>query len=76
MRTPANPSRLSRRDVLYVTALGTLAATPAYAYVDPGSGLLIWQAFIALLGGLIAFFANPLATIKRLWARVFGSRKP
>ncbi|WP_221211097.1 hypothetical protein [Mitsuaria sp. BK037] len=41
----------------------------ANAYVDPGSGMLIWQGLIALVGALIVFVRNPLASVKRLIAR-------
>lgn len=42
----------------------------AYAYVDPGSGMLVWQGMIALVGAIIMFGRNPLQSIKALWKRV------
>lgn len=42
----------------------------AWAYIDPGSGMLIWQGAIALIGGLLAMIRNPIATLRDLWQRV------
>jgi hypothetical protein len=46
-----------------------LLPTSAFAYVDPGSGMLIWQGLLALLGAAIMFVRNPIETIKRLLSR-------
>ena len=34
---------------------------PSYAYIDPGSGMLVVQGLIALIGGIIAFWRNPIS---------------
>ncbi len=44
----------------------------AYAYIDPGSVMLIWQGLIAAIGAVIVFFRQPLETIKRWIRRVRG----
>lgn len=36
----------------------------ASAYVDPGSGMLFWQGFVAAIGAVLVFFRNPLAVVK------------
>lgn len=56
---------------LYVAAL-LLAALPmtAYAYVDPGTGMLLVQGLIALIGAIIVFFKNPVASIKALLTKL------
>lgn len=41
----------------------------AHAYVDPGSGLLIIQGFLALVGGVIMFFKNPIQATKAFISR-------
>jgi hypothetical protein len=51
--------------VVLVTTLLALAPTPALAYLDPGSGSMLFQVLIAALVG-IGF------TIRRLRAIVFG----
>lgn len=44
-------------------------STTAFAYVDPGSGMLVWQGLIAAIGAMVVFVRNPVATIKALLAR-------
>lgn len=58
---------------IYFTLL-VLLFTPsyAYAYVDPGSGMLLWQGLIALIGGLITFIRKPLQCIKNAAKRWLG----
>ena len=38
----------------------------AFAYIDPGSGMLIIQGLIAFLGACIAFIKNPIEKIKKI----------
>jgi len=47
-----------------------LAPLTAHAYVDPGTGMLLVQGLIALIGGIVVFVKNPIAAIKALIARV------
>lgn len=50
---------------------GYLALLPslALAYVDPGSGMLLIQSLVAIVGALIVFVRNPIKTIKALISR-------
>ena len=59
-------------------AFAVVCFTPrdALAYIDPGSGLLLIQGLLALIGGIIVFVKDPIAGIKRLWARVFRRDRP
>ncbi len=43
---------------------------PAHAYVDPGSGMLLVQGLVALVGAIVVFMKNPVASIKALIARL------
>lgn len=43
-----------------------LASSSASAYVDPGSGMLMWQGLIAAVGAVLVFVRNPKQSIKRL----------
>lgn len=52
---------------LLVAAIGYCAS--AFAYVDPGSGMLVWQGLIAAIGAMVVFVRNPVATIKSLLSR-------
>jgi len=50
--------------------LAALFASPSvYAYVDPGSGMLLWQGLIAGVGVVLVFLRSPKQSIKRLLAR-------
>ena len=61
----------SRPLLLALVALGTLVASaPAHAYVDPGSGMLLWQGLIAAVGAVLVFVQNPKQGIKRLLDRL------
>jgi hypothetical protein len=53
-----------------------LAPQDALAYVDPGSGLLLIQGLLAVIGGIIVFFKDPMAGFKRLWVRIFSRVRP
>lgn len=52
---------------LLVAATGYCAS--AFAYVDPGSGMLVWQGLIAAIGAMVVFVRNPTAKIKSLLSR-------
>jgi len=52
---------------LLIAAIGYCAS--AFAYVDPGSGMLVWQGLIAAIGAMVVFVRNPVATIKSLLSR-------
>ncbi len=43
----------------------------AHAYVDPGTGMLLWQGLIAAVGAVLVFMRNPWQAIKRLFERLF-----
>lgn len=47
-----------------------LIAPLAHAYIDPGSGMLYLQGFLALIGILIAFVKSPIQSIKDLYKRI------
>lgn len=56
-----------RKFLLLVLALSPASA---FAYVDPGSGMLMWQGLLAALGAVIMFVRNPIEQIKRVWRRL------
>jgi hypothetical protein len=43
---------------------GLILHSNAQAYVDPGSGMLIWQGLVAFIGAVLIFFRNPIQAIK------------
>jgi len=69
------PDRRNFARTLLAVWILALAPADALAYVDPGSGLLIIQGLLALIGGIIVFVKNPIAALKRLWVRWFPGAK-
>lgn len=57
-----------------VYAFTIFASLPAYAYIDPGTGLLFMQGLFAALGFLVAFVKNPIKKIKDLSKRLRGKK--
>lgn len=55
----------------YLLILAALWIPSAHAYVDPGSGMLLWQALIAVIGAVIVFVRHPVDTLKRLYRKLF-----
>jgi len=55
-----------------VLALAMLPST-AYAYVDPGTGMLFIQGLVAAIGAVIVFIRNPVLTI-RSWIEKLRNR--
>jgi hypothetical protein len=60
-----------RRKAVLVTLLG-LVPLPAFAYVDPGSGMLLMQGLIAAIGAVVVFAKNPVESFRKLWQRIRG----
>jgi hypothetical protein len=52
--------------------LWLILAANAQAYVDPGSGMLLWQGLVALVGAILIFFRNPFQVIKSWIDRIRG----
>ena len=49
-----------------------LFSSTAWAYVDPGSGMLLWQGLIAAIGAVLIFLRNPIQVIKSWIDRIRG----
>lgn len=68
-RPAATGPRTSRLDTIVYAALVVVAAeSPAFAYIDPGSGALIWQAIVAGLVGAAFYF-------RRFFGRFFSRER-
>lgn len=50
--------------------------TLALAYIDPGSGMLLMQGLIALVGAVVVFIKNPVKAITQLFNKLFKSNRP
>jgi hypothetical protein len=49
--------------ILLFLALGICLERPAYAYVDPGSGLMIFQSMGAVVTGTVFYFRRRLKAL-------------
>ena len=58
------------RRFLLLFSWSILSAECAWAYVDPGSGMLMIQSIIALCVGIIAFLRSPWQSILALINRI------
>ena len=56
--------------LLLLTLLVCCLPTPAFAYIDPGSGMLLWQGLIAAIGAVLVFVRSPWQALKRLFERL------
>ena len=55
---------------LYIGLLALLLPLSAHAYVDPGSGMLLWQGLIAGVGAVIVFWRRLVQVLKRWLERL------
>lgn len=62
------------RAALRIVILLFLPAISAHAYIDPGSGMLVIQGLLALIGGIVFFVKNPIAAVKSWIARLRKKR--
>ena len=60
---------MTSRDRIVVATLLLLTPVPALAYVDPGSGHLIWQFLLSLVAGSIFYFRAAFGRLRGLFAR-------
>jgi hypothetical protein len=60
------PSRPMRK-ISTLLWLYLLTMPPAFAYVDPSSGLLLIQGLLALVGGIIAYVKRPMDKLRAGW---------
>lgn len=54
---------------LRVMLLSIVFSLPAYAYIDPGSGLLLLQGLFAAIGAVLTFVKKPRQFIAKLFSR-------
>ena len=56
---------INTRTVVQILLL-FLTPLPAFAYIDPGSGVLLWQGLIAAIGVGLAFVREPWQKLQEL----------
>ena len=71
-KLPSNDMRSHNffRHIIPFLAWSLLHADYAWAYVDPGSGMLMIQSLIALCVGIIAYLRNPWQSILAFFKRM------
>ena len=52
-----------------------LCSTPAWAYIDPGSGAMLVQALLALLASVLFYFDKFRKIVWNLIRRIFGKKQ-
>ena len=58
--------------VVAVVLIGLIGERPAYAYIDPGAGSLIYQTVLTALLGLLYMLGRGRASISRFVKRLGG----
>lgn len=61
---------MKHRRIFLLALLGTAMPLTAHAYVDPGTGMLLWQGLIAAVGAILVFVRKPMAALRRLIDRI------
>lgn len=62
--------------LIALTLLALLASSPAYAYLDPGTGSILVQGLLAALAAVSATIAAFWSQIRRFLSRREGVRPP
>lgn len=62
--------------LIALTVLALLASSPAYAYLDPGTGSILVQGLLAALAAASATVAAFWSQIRGFFARRRGARAP
>jgi hypothetical protein len=57
---------------LKIFAICFIFPTTCFAYIDPGSGILLWQMMIASVGALIFFVRHPIKFVISLGRKLLG----
>ncbi len=60
------------RRIIQISLFWAALTPTAWAYVDPGSGMLLWQGLIAAIGAVLIFLRNPIQIIKSWIDRLRG----
>jgi hypothetical protein len=62
--------------VVAAVLIGLIAERPAYAYIDPGAGSLIYQTVLTALLGLVYVLGRGRASVSRFVRRLGGRAVP
>ena len=59
-----------QKNSIKLIVIFSLLPFSANAYIDPGSGILLWQGLIAALGAYIMIIRNPFGFLKSVAKRI------
>ena len=59
-----------RIKLIFFTLLIYMHFIPSYAYFDPGTGMFILQALIALISGFFFYLMNPKLLLKKIKEKI------
>ena len=74
--TPVIEPILMRVHALVVAVSALLFASPAFAYIDPGSGAYVVQTLIALGGSVVLFLSRPGDIVRKIKEKFRKSKHP
>jgi hypothetical protein len=63
-------NEMRRRTVVFVALATLLLPSPAYAYIDPGFGALLWQALLAAALGAAYYLYRTVDGVRQLVRRL------
>ena len=61
-----------RIKLIFFTLLIYMHSSPSYAYFDPGTGMFILQALIALISGFFFYLMNPKLLLKKIKEKIYS----
>lgn len=69
MEVVRRPMRMGRNASLAILALGLVAAAPAHAYLDPGTGSYVFQVVVAAVVSVSFLARTHWQRLRRLFTR-------
>jgi hypothetical protein len=57
------------KKLLLAVLIGMFFSANAYAYIDPGTGMLLIQGLIAAIGAALVFIRHPIKSLKKLFSK-------
>lgn len=69
------PAARTRRRIVLTALVGIVYMSPAYAYLDPGTGSIILQSLLAGIAAAMAIAGMYWQRIKAFFSSLFASKK-